>query len=279
MSKNKKEKSIVDIADSAVKEVKKANKKLNDAIKVGKDIYDILNIGKGIGGVISISKGAANVLGDFVNVIPKANKKGLNEEAVKINNGIVELINDLTDDYYQAFKVLCYETTTFNHLDIDSVDKDTYIEKVLDYIEAYHVKNNVNYKDIFQTYVNYLLPAISDVAKKDTREEKYFNKAKELSKQLKNESKYDFEKAKDFTRIFVSLYVLKDGNNEFDFELSGDKLSKTIERLRNTKSYKALFKNGGTMSDFNIKYHKIIFVDMLLELLYLNMLSKRNESE
>lgn len=281
MSKNKKEKSIVDIADSAVKEVKKANKNLNDAIKVGKNIYDALNIGKGLEGVINISKGAANILSDFTEVLSKANtaSKGSSEETTKINNGIINLINELTDDYFQAFQVLCSEAIVFNRLGADSISKDAYIEKVLDYIETYHIKNNVNYKDVLQTYVNYLLPAISDVAKKDTREEKYLNKAKAFAKELKNDSKYDFEKAKDFTRIFVSLYVLKDGKGEFDFELSGEKLSKTIERLQNTKSYKALFKNGGTMSDFNIKYHKMVFVDMLLELLYLNMLSKRSESE
>ena len=265
-SNNRKEKENKN--DSFVKDVlkktKEAHRDIKDVFKFGKEVVDIFNEFK-----------------DIVPTIPSIilPKKYLSEDALVVNKGIIELIEDLADDYYQVFKAFCSEFIVFNYLDDNNIDKDIFIEKVLDYIETYHIKNNVNYKDVLQNYVNCLLPAISSFDKKGGREEKYFNKAEEIVNELKKDSKYDFEKAKDFTRIFVSLYVSRDEKREFDFDLTKDKINETIKRLRGTKSYKALFQNGRTSADMNIKYHKFNFVDMLLILLYLNMLSNRSESE
>ena len=265
-SSNKKEKEKKN--DSFVKDA------LVKAKDVHKDFKDVIKLGKEVVGIFKEFK-------DIVPAIPSIRlpKKYLSEDVLRVNKGIIELIEDLTDDYYQVFKAFCSEFIIFNYLENDNIDKDIFVEKVLDYIETYHIKNNVKYEDALQTYVSCLNPAISSFDKKGGREEKYFNKAEELTKEIKKDFKYDFEKAKDFTRIFVSLYVLKDGNREFDFDLTKDKLNEAVKRLKNTKSYKALFKDGEKISDINIKYHKYNFVDILLILLYLNMLSNRTESE
>ncbi|MBR0461575.1 MAG: hypothetical protein IJJ00_02520 [Erysipelotrichaceae bacterium] len=192
---------------------------------------------------------------------------------------IIDIIENLNENYFDELKEFSNEVITFDYLTKDDVTKKNYIEKVCSYIEAFCIKNTVKEVDLYDVFAERLQMAASFKLIKGSREEKYFNKLKTTVKEIKKAKAANIDLLKNVSRIFVSLYhyCLID-KKTFSFDLSMDYLKSTISRLKESKTYKDLHKSN-RKTDYDIKYNKILFVDFLLVLLYLDMLMNAPQSE
>lgn len=193
---------------------------------------------------------------------------------------IIEVLLNLKDESYKEFVNFSKEVITFNYIEKDEITKNIFIEKFYDYIETCYIKNNYDENDLAKVYVDYLSSAIALKVNKKSREEIYLNKLKDLAKYIKKEKEIDISSLEDFTRVFVALYCVQiKMDKELDFNLSKDRLDKTIKGLKESKTYKNLFLKNQDFTNMNVKYNKLIVINLLLELLYLDMLDKKPESD
>ena len=193
---------------------------------------------------------------------------------------IIEVLLNLKDESYSEFVDFSKEVITFNYIEKDKVTKNIFIEKFYDYIETCYIKNNYDENDLAKVYVDYLSSAIALKVNKKSREEIYLNKLKDLAKYIKKEKEIDISSLEDFTRVFVALYCVQiKMDKELDFNLSKDRLDKTIKGLKESKTYKNLFLKNQDFTNMNVKYNKLVIINLLLELLYLDMLDKKPESD
>jgi hypothetical protein len=193
---------------------------------------------------------------------------------------IIEVLLNLKDESYSEFVDFSKEVITFNYIEKDKVTKNIFIEKFYDYIETCYIKNNYDENDLAKVYVDYLSSAIALKVNKKSREEIYLNKLKDLAKYIKKEKEIDISSLEDFTRVFVALYCVQiKMDKELDFNLYKDRLDKTIKGLKESKTYKNLFLKNQDFTNMNVKYNKLVIINLLLELLYLDMLDKKPESD
>ena len=193
---------------------------------------------------------------------------------------IIEVLLNLKDESYSEFVDFSKEVITFNYIEKDKVTKNIFIEKFYDYIETCYIKNNYDENDLAKVYVDYLSSAIALKVNKESREEIYLNKLKDLAKYIKKEKEIDISSLEDFTRVFVALYCVQiKMDKELDFNLYKDRLDKTIKGLKESKTYKNLFLKNQDFTNMNVKYNKLVIINLLLELLYLDMLDKKPESD
>ena len=193
---------------------------------------------------------------------------------------IIEVLLNLKDESYSEFVDFSKEVITFNYIEKDKVTKNIFIEKFYDYIETCYIKNNYDENDLAKVYVDYLSSAIALKVNKESREEIYLNKLKDLAKYIKKEKEIDISSLEDFTRVFVALYCVQiKMDKELDFNLYKDRLDKTIKGLKESKTYKNLFLKNQDFTNMNVKYNKLVIINLLLELLCLDMLDKKPESD
>lgn len=112
-----------------------------------------------------------------------------------------------------------------------------------------------------------------NIAKK-SREEKYILKAKKLINQLKKDPDNE-SLLKDYTRIFVSIYSSQ--GNRFSFDISLDRLNKTIDGIKNEKENFFIFKGKDKISELN-RYEKMQYIIVLMTLVYLAIISETEVS-
>jgi len=197
-----------------------------------------------------------------------------------MNNKLVYAIYELSDSSFNEIKNLTSELISYVSHKIEDVNSCLFSEKIYDYIETFAVKNNLNINDLADTYTSCLLSELSIKPSKKSREELYLNKLKQLKKEIKQSKDFNFSKLEDFTRVFVALFSLESRDKKlFDFTLSKDYMNNTIEGLKNTKTYKNMFKKDGKLTDKNIKYSKIVFSILILEIVYIHMIDKAEKDE
>lgn len=197
-----------------------------------------------------------------------------------MNENLIYIINSLSTESFNEIKTSTSELLSYASHKIEDVNSHLYCEKIYDYIDAFCIKNNLNIKDLADIYTSCLLSELSIKPNKKSREELYFNKLKQLKKEIKQSKEIDFSKLEDFTRVFVALFSLEsNGKKTFDFTLSKDYMNNTIEGLMNTKTYKNMFKKDGKLTDKNIKYSKIVFSILILEIVYTHMIDKSEKDE
>jgi hypothetical protein len=193
---------------------------------------------------------------------------------------VADIIEKIDDNSFADIRDFSKETIVFSYLPEDVINKAIYIEKVNDYFETFCVKNGNDETTLPGVFTTCLLSELSIKPGKKTREELYYNKLKTLAKEIKKEEKADLDKLLDFTRTFVSLYSLQmKKKGDFDFCLSNKLLTETMKGLKSSKSYKALLTKCKKTTDVNVKYSKIVFSMLLLELFYLHMLINEPQSE
>lgn len=197
-----------------------------------------------------------------------------------MNNKLVYAIYELSDSSFNEIKNSTSELISYVSHKIEDVNSCLFSEKIYDYIETFAVKNNLNINDLADTYTSCLLSELSIKPSKRSREELYLNKLKQLKKEIKQSKDFNFSKLEDFTRVFVALFSLESNDKKiFDFTLSKDYMNNTIEGLKNTKTYKNMFKKDGKITDKNIKYSKIVFSILILEIVYTHMIDKAEKDE
>ena len=59
---------------------------------------------------------------------------------------IKELLEEVNGSYFEELKVSTASILKFRVLDIKEVDKNVFLEKVYDYLDAVDIKNNINVK-------------------------------------------------------------------------------------------------------------------------------------
>ena len=138
------------------------------------------------------------------------------------------------------------------------------------------IKNNIDAdkKEYISVYVNNLYSLMNKNIAKKSREEKYILKAKKLINQLKKDPDNE-SLLKDYTRIFVSIYSSQ--GNRFSFDISLDRLNKTIDGIKNEKENFFIFKGKDKISELN-RYEKMQYIIVLMTLVYLAILSEAEVS-
>ena len=167
-------------------------------------------------------------------------------------------------------------TVRFKVLSNEEITRNVYLEKLYDYLATVNVKNNIDAdkKEYISVYMNSLYSLMNKNIAKKSREEKYILKAKKLMNQLKKDP--DNESVlKDFTRIFVSIYSSQD--NKFSFDISLDRLNKTIDGIKNEKENVFIFKGKDKISELN-RYEKMQYIIVLMTLVYLAIISETEVS-
>lgn len=167
-------------------------------------------------------------------------------------------------------------TVRFKVLSNEEITRNVYLEKLYDYLATVNVKNNIDAdkKEYISVYMNSLYSLMNKNIAKKSREEKYILKAKKLMNQLKKDP--DNESVlKDFTRIFVSIYSSQD--NKFSFDISLDRLNKTIDGIKNEKENFFIFKGKDKISELN-RYEKMQYIIVLMTLVYLAIISETEVS-
>ena len=112
---------------------------------------------------------------------------------------------------------------------------------------------------------------------KGSRAEKYLKKAKSIESKIKVNQENCAELLKDFTRIFVSLYLecIKSEKplEDFEFCLSYDTFLKVIDGMKAEKKPGLLWEKEKNVINIRNRYSKMTYKLFFLEMIYLNMLS------
>ncbi len=189
---------------------------------------------------------------------------------------INHIFKEINDNYYVYLREITKNIVRFKVLSNEEITRNVYLEKLYDYLATVNVKNNIDAdkKEYISVYMNSLYSLMNKNIAKKSREEKYILKAKKLMNQLKKDP--DNESVlKDFTRIFVSIYSSQD--NKFSFDISLDRLNKTIDGIKNEKENFFIFKGKDKISELN-RYEKMQYIIVLMTLVYLAIISETEVS-
>ena len=189
---------------------------------------------------------------------------------------INHIFKEINDNYYVYLREITKNTVRFKVLSNEEITRNVYLEKLYDYLATVNVKNNIDAdkKEYISVYMNSLYSLMNKNIAKKSREEKYILKAKKLMNQLKKDP--DNESVlKEFTRIFVSIYSSQD--NKFSFDISLDRLNKTIDGIKNEKENFFIFKGKDKISELN-RYEKMQYIIVLMTLVYLAIISETEVS-
>ena len=189
---------------------------------------------------------------------------------------INHIFKEINDNYYVYLREITKNIVRFKVLSNEEITRNVYLEKLYDYLATVNVKNNIaaDKKEYISVYMNSLYSLMNKNIAKKSREEKYILKAKKLMNQLKKDP--DNESVlKDFTRIFVSIYSSQD--NKFSFDISLDRLNKTIDGIKNEKENFFIFKGKDKISELN-RYEKMQYIIVLMTLVYLAIISETEVS-
>ena len=192
-----------------------------------------------------------------------------------------ELFNELDLDNYNKLVDLSYDGLHFREIRKEDLNKKIYLEKLYDYLYIVNLKQSFTKdKDDLLAYTTVLFNLLNKKHfKKDTRAERYFNKLDEIRNSLKKSNKLDVDLLKDFTRIFIALYL---GTNEnkcpitnMSFNFSYDVFIESVDYLKSEKKGVLLPGKKANLVDDNDRYSKENFALFLYEIICLNMLSDR----
>lgn len=189
---------------------------------------------------------------------------------------INHIFKEINDNYFVYLKETTKNTIRFKVLSDEEITRNVYLEKLYDYLTTVNIKNNIDAdkKEYISVYVNNLYSLMNKNIAKKSREEKYILKAKKLMNQLKKDPDND-SLLKDYTRIFVSIYSSQ--GNSFSFDISLDRLNKTIDGIKNEKENFFIFKGKDKISELN-RYEKMQYIIVLMTLVYLAILSEAKAS-
>ena len=190
---------------------------------------------------------------------------------------INHIFKEINDNYYVVYlREITKKTVRFKVLSNEEITRNVYLEKLYDYLTTVNIKNNIDAdkKEYISVYVNNLYSLMNKNIEKKSREEKYILKAKKLMNQLKKDPD-DESLLKDYTRIFVSIYSSQ--GNRFSFDISLDRLNKTIDGIKNEKENFFIFKGKDKISELN-RYEKMQYIIVLMTLVYLAILSEAEAS-
>ena len=189
---------------------------------------------------------------------------------------INHIFKEINDNYYVYLREITKKTVRFKVLSNEEITRNVYLEKLYDYLTTVNIKNNIDAdkKEYISVYVNNLYSLMNKNIEKKSREEKYILKAKKLMNQLKKDPDNE-SLLKDYTRIFVSIYSSQD--NKFSFDISLDRLNKTIDGIKNEKENFFIFKGKDKISELN-RYEKMQYIIVLMTLVYLAIISETEVS-
>ena len=134
-----------------------------------------------------------------------------------IMNIIEELFNDLDDQRFQQLQKLTENIIVFRVIKQEDVRRDIFLEKLYDYIDIVNRENNINTRkmEYLTIYAKSLLSLVDKGIEKNSREEKYLLRAKEIEKGLRVKDSDKVELLKDITRYaFSNIQVYNSTNNE-----------------------------------------------------------------
>lgn len=194
---------------------------------------------------------------------------------------IRELFDELDLENYNKLVDLSFDLLHFREIRKEDLNKKIYLEKLYDYLYIVNLKQSfIKDKDDLLAYTSVLFDLLNkrDV-KKGSRVERYFDKLDEIRNSLKKSNKLDVDLLKDFTRVFIALYL---GTNEnrcpitnVSFSFSYEAFVKSIDYLKSEKKGVLLPGKKANLVDDNDRYSKENFVLYLYEIICLNMLSDR----
>lgn len=189
---------------------------------------------------------------------------------------INHIFKEINDNYFVYLKETTKNTIRFKVLSDEEITRNVYLEKLYDYLTTVNIKNNIDAdkKEYISVYVNNLYSLMNKNIVKKSREEKYILKAKKLMNQLKKDPGNE-SLLKDYTRIFVSIYSSQ--GNRFSFDISLDRLNKTIDGIKNEKENFFIFKGKDKISELN-RYEKMQYIIVLMTLVYLAIISETEVS-
>lgn len=194
---------------------------------------------------------------------------------------IREFLDELDLENYNKLVDLSFDLLHFREIKKEDLNKKIYLEKLSDYLYILNLKQSFTKdKDDLLAYTTVLFNLLNkkDV-KKGSRAERYFDKLDEIRNSLKKSNKLDVDLLKDFTRVFIALYI---GTNEnkcpitnVSFSFSYEVFVKSIDYLKSEKKGALLHGKKANLVDDNDRYSKENFVLYLYEIICLNMLSDR----
>ena len=189
---------------------------------------------------------------------------------------INHIFKEINDNYFVYLKETTKNTIRFKVLSDEEITRNVYLEKLYDYLTTVNIKNNIDAdkKEYISVYVNNLYSLMNKNTAKKSREEKYILKAKKLMNQLKKDPDNE-SLLKDYTRIFVSIYSSQ--GNRFSFDISLDRLNKTIDGIKNEKENFFIFKGKDKIIELN-RHEKMQYIIVLMTLVYLAILSEAEAS-
>ena len=189
------------------------------------------------------------------------------------------IFDEINDKYYEELKKLSSRILRFRVVDEKEVTRDFFLEKIYDYLDAVNIKNSINPRkyEYVSIYMESLLSLIDNKVVKGSRAEKYLKKAKSIESKIKVNQENCAELLKDFTRIFVSLYLecIKSEKplEDFEFCLSYDAFLKVIDGMKAEKKTGLLWEKEKNVINIRNRYSKMTYNLFFLEMIYLNMLS------
>lgn len=189
------------------------------------------------------------------------------------------IFDEINDKYYEELKKLSSRILRFRVVDEKEVTRDFFLEKIYDYLDAVNIKNSINPRkyEYVSIYMESLLSLIDNKVVKGSRAEKYLKKAKSIESKIKVNQENCAELLKDFTRIFVSLYLecIKSEKplEDFEFCLSYDVFLKVIDGMKAEKKPGLLWEKEKNVINIRNRYSKMTYNLFFLEMIYLNMLS------
>ncbi len=192
---------------------------------------------------------------------------------------IKQIFDDIDDSHLVKLKEISVGIIRFRVIQEEDAPRDFYLEKIYDYLDAVNIKNNINPRKVeyVSVYVDSLLSLIDNKIVKGSRAEKYYKKAKTIEDKIKNDKDNCAELLKDFTRIFVSLYLecIKSDKplDDFDFSLSYESLVIVIEGMKSETKSGLLWEKDKRVINIRNRYSKMTYILFLMEMIYLSMLS------
>ena len=189
------------------------------------------------------------------------------------------IFDEINDKYYEELKKLSSKILRFRVVDEKEVTRGFFLEKIYDYLDAVNIKNSINPRkyEFVSIYMESLLALIDNKVVKGSRAEKYLKKAKSIESKMKVNQENCAELLKDFTRIFVSLYLecIKSEKplEDFEFCLSYDDFLKVIDGMKAEKKPGLLWEKEKNVINIRNRYSKMTYNLFFLEMIYLNLLS------
>ena len=189
------------------------------------------------------------------------------------------IFDEINDKYYEELKKLSSKILRFRVVDEKEVTRGFFLEKIYDYLDAVNIKNSINPRkyEFVSIYMESLLALIDNKLVKGSRADKYLKKAKSIESKMKVNQENCAELLKDFTRIFVSLYLecIKSEKplEDFEFCLSYDDFLKVIDGMKAEKKPGLLWEKEKNVINIRNRYSKMTYNLFFLEMIYLNILS------